>query len=194
MHPSDCYNFIGRLISKTNLLLISEHNVIVGSAAPQSGVDFQVADSKMISNKHFIVVYGNNKFFVLLLSKKGLYIDGIFHSKLNTLYKLPKSCCFQFPGTNVKMCFESLIDPVDLTPNIGLLVKRHMLPLFISNMLGRNYGIVLTESNVSAGCKRTENSQNHYTVDSSTMNLFLELVGSATIRNSRSESSAAGLE
>ncbi|XP_035917225.1 uncharacterized protein LOC118514428 isoform X2 [Anopheles stephensi] len=57
------YNFIARLISETNLLLISEHKVIVGSAARQAGVDFQVPANEQIAPKHFIIHYWNNEFW-----------------------------------------------------------------------------------------------------------------------------------
>ncbi|XP_049539346.1 forkhead box protein K1-like [Anopheles darlingi] len=105
------HNFIGRLISKDNMLLISEDVIEVGRNSSKSMVDFHVGKNSFVSRKHFIIQHDmNDEFTLFCLSKNGVFIDNIFHRKSGEPYKLPKLCSIRFPSTNIKIQFENLID------------------------------------------------------------------------------------
>ncbi|XP_052872009.1 forkhead box protein K1-like [Anopheles cruzii] len=104
------YNFIGRLISKDNMLLISEDVIEVGRNSSKSLVDFHVGKNSLVSRKHFIIQHDmNDEFTLFCLSKNGVFIDNVFHRKSGEPYKLPKLCSIRFPSTNIKIQFENLI-------------------------------------------------------------------------------------
>ncbi|XP_035783920.1 forkhead box protein K2-like [Anopheles albimanus] len=105
------HNFIGRLISKDNMLLISEDVIEVGRNSSKSMVDFHVGKNSFVSRKHFIIQHDmNDEFTLFCLSKNGVFIDNVFHRKSGEPYKLPKLCSIRFPSTNIKIQFENLID------------------------------------------------------------------------------------
>lgn len=105
------HNFIGRLISKDNMLLISEDIIEVGRNSSKSQVDFHVGKNSFVSRKHFIIQHDmNDDFNLFCLSKNGVFIDNVFHRKCAEPYKLPKVCSIRFPSTNIKIQFENLID------------------------------------------------------------------------------------
>lgn len=85
------HNFIGRLISKDNMLLISEDVIEVGRNSSKSMVDFHVGKNSFVSRKHFIIQHDmNDEFTLFCLSKNGVFIDNVFHRKSGEPYKLPK--------------------------------------------------------------------------------------------------------
>uniref|UniRef100_A0A182T924 Fork-head domain-containing protein n=1 Tax=Anopheles maculatus TaxID=74869 RepID=A0A182T924_9DIPT len=118
-NTANYHNFIGRLISKDNMLLISEDVIEVGRNSSKSQVDFHVGKNSFISRKHFIIQHDmNDEFTLFCLSKNGVFIDNVFHRKSGEPYKLPKLCSIRFPSTNIKIQFENLIDQA----NNGILI------------------------------------------------------------------------
>lgn len=118
-NTANYHNFIGRLISKDNMLLISEDVIEVGRNSSKSQVDFHVGKNSFISRKHFIIQHDmNDEFTLFCLSKNGVFIDNVFHRKSGEPYKLPKLCSIRFPSTNIKIQFENLIDQA----NSGILI------------------------------------------------------------------------
>lgn len=110
-NTANFHNFIGRLISKDNMLLISEDIIEVGRNSSKSQVDFHVGKNSFVSRKHFIIQHDmNDEFNLYCLSKNGVFIDNVFHRKCAEPYKLPKVCSIRFPSTNIKIQFENLID------------------------------------------------------------------------------------
>lgn len=110
-NTANFHNFIGRLISKDNMLLISEDIIEVGRNSSKSQVDFHVGKNSFVSRKHFIIQHDmNDEFNLFCLSKNGVFIDNVFHRKCTEPYKLPKVCSIRFPSTNIKIQFENLID------------------------------------------------------------------------------------
>ncbi|XP_052867896.1 forkhead box protein K1-like [Anopheles cruzii] len=109
-NTANYHNFIGRLISKDNMLLISEDVIEVGRNSSKSLVDFHVGKNSFVSRKHFIIQHDmNDEFTLFCLSKNGVFIDNVFHRKSGEPYKLPKLCSIRFPSTNIKIQFENLI-------------------------------------------------------------------------------------
>ncbi|XP_055586277.1 forkhead box protein K1-like [Uranotaenia lowii] len=110
-NTANFHNFIGRLISKDNMLLISEDIIEVGRNSSKSQVDFHVGKNSFVSRKHFIIQHDiHDDFNLFCLSKNGVFIDNVFHRKCAEPYKLPKVCSIRFPSTNIKIQFENLID------------------------------------------------------------------------------------
>lgn len=90
-NTANFHNFIGRLISKDNMLLISEDIIEVGRNSSKSQVDFHVGKNSFVSRKHFIIQHDmNDDFNLFCLSKNGVFIDNVFHRKCPEPYKLPK--------------------------------------------------------------------------------------------------------
>lgn len=86
------YNsFIGRLVSKDNILLISQNVIEIGRNSSKSSVDFHVGKNSFVSRKHLIVHYDGDDFNLICASKNGVFIDGTFQRKSVEPYKLPSS-------------------------------------------------------------------------------------------------------
>lgn len=103
-------NFIARLTSKDNILLISEDLIEIGRNSSKSSVHFHIGKNSFVSRKHLQIVYNQNNFYLKCLSKNGIFVDGVFIRKSFDSIKLPKSCNFRFPSTNIRIAFESLIN------------------------------------------------------------------------------------
>jgi hypothetical protein len=84
-------SFIGRLVSKDNILLISQNVIEIGRNSSKSSVDFHVGKNSFVSRKHLIVHYDGHDFNLICASKNGVFIDGTFQRKSNEPYKLPNS-------------------------------------------------------------------------------------------------------
>lgn len=84
-------SFIGRLVSKDNILLISQNVIEIGRNSSKSSVDFHVGKNSFVSRKHLIVHYDGQDFNLICASKNGVFIDGQFQRKSNEPYKLPNS-------------------------------------------------------------------------------------------------------
>ncbi|XP_055606992.1 forkhead box protein K1-like [Uranotaenia lowii] len=103
-------NFIARLISKDNILLISEDLIEIGRNSSRAQVDFHVGRNSFVSRKHLLLHHDHNdgEFYLSCLSKNGVFIDNVFHRKGAEPFLLPRVCSIRFPSTNIKIQFENL--------------------------------------------------------------------------------------
>lgn len=74
---------IARLRAKDNILLVSEHTIEIGRNSSKSNVHFHVSKNNFVSRKHLILQFDpkNKAFYLLCLSKNGVFVDGIFQRK-----------------------------------------------------------------------------------------------------------------
>lgn len=120
-------NFIARLISKDNILLISEDLIEIGRNSSRAQVDFHVGRNSFVSRKHLLLHHDHTdgEFYLSCLSKNGVFIDNVFHRKGAEPFLLPRVCSIRFPSTNIKIQFENLYHknatdgPRDLLETIG---------------------------------------------------------------------------
>lgn len=83
-------NFIGRLTSKDNILFISQNLVEIGRNSSKSSVDYHVGKNSFVSRKHLQVQHTSGEFFLICLSKNGVFVDGVFQRKTSEPLKLSK--------------------------------------------------------------------------------------------------------
>lgn len=117
-------NFIGKLVSKDNILLIRNKNIQIGRNCSTSEVDFQIGRNKFVSRKHLILTHDEKDDFSLTcIGKNGIFVDGIFkrYRKGMPQFKLPKSCVLRFPNTNIRLQFESLE-----TQNLNISIQQEV--------------------------------------------------------------------
>lgn len=81
---------IGRLVSNNNVFFIREHTVDIGRNSSTSRVNFNV-NNIFVSRKHLQIIYNppNGDFYMVCLSKNGVFLDGIFTRKSGEPVKLP---------------------------------------------------------------------------------------------------------
>lgn len=84
-------SFIGRLVSKDNILLISQNVIEIGRNSSKSSVDFHVGKNSFVSRKHLILHYDGHDFNLVCASKNGVFIDDQFIRKSNESTRLPSS-------------------------------------------------------------------------------------------------------
>ena len=84
-------SFIGRLVSKDNILLISQNVIEIGRNSSKSMVDFHVGKNSFVSRKHLILQYDGQDFNLVCASKNGVFIDGVFQRKSVEATPLPSS-------------------------------------------------------------------------------------------------------
>lgn len=84
-------SFIGRLVSKDNILLISQNVIEIGRNSSKSAVDFHVGKNSFVSRKHLILHYDGHDFNLVCASKNGVFIDDQFVRKSNEATRLPSS-------------------------------------------------------------------------------------------------------
>lgn len=82
--------YIGRLVSNNNVLHFSEHTVDIGRNSSTSRVNFNV-NNIFVSRKHLQILYNppNGDFYMVCLSKNGVFLDGVFTRKSVEPVKLP---------------------------------------------------------------------------------------------------------
>lgn len=85
-------NFIARLMSKDNILLVSDHTIEIGRNSSKSSVHFHVGKNSFVSRKHIVLQYDpkSKGFYMLCLSKNGVFVDGVFSRKGADPLRLPK--------------------------------------------------------------------------------------------------------
>lgn len=110
-------HFLGRLTSKENVLFMGDELVDIGRNSTRSSVTFHVGKSSFVSRKHMQIFYYQNDFYLTCLSKNGIFIDGVFTRKTQQPLRLPKSCNFRFPSTNIRISFENLDVPDNYESN-----------------------------------------------------------------------------
>ncbi|XP_035917220.1 forkhead box protein K1-like [Anopheles stephensi] len=169
-------NFIGRLVGKDHLLLISEPKAVVGRAVPGNSVDFPVSESKLISRQHFLIQYCNDEFSVVCLSKNGVYMGERFLRKSNTAYKLEASCYFRFPSTNITVFFDNLIGS---TANVGLVVNRDTIPSSVTTLLYRAPEGSQSDATAGNNYEYTESAHSIHAISSQLQETFNKLLGPA---------------
>lgn len=84
-------SFIGRLVSKDNILLISQNVIEIGRNSSSSTVDFHIGKNSFVSRKHLILHYDGQDFNLVCASKNGVFIDDHFVRKSNEPTILPSS-------------------------------------------------------------------------------------------------------
>ncbi|XP_058443378.1 forkhead box protein K1-like [Malaya genurostris] len=148
-------NFIARLISKDNILLISEDLIEIGRNSSRAQVDFHVGRNSFVSRKHLLLHHDHTdgEFYLSCLSKNGVFIDNVFHRKGAEPYQLPKVCSIRFPSTNIKIQFESLYhksssEARDLLDASGALYTTSSASV---QSLGNGPGSAQSTSNTSGG-------------------------------------------
>lgn len=84
-------SFIGRLVSKDNILLISQNVIEIGRNSSKSNVDFHVGKNSFVSRKHLILHFDGHDFNLVCASKNGVFIGDQFIRKSNEVTRLPSS-------------------------------------------------------------------------------------------------------
>lgn len=111
-------NFIGRLTSKENIFYISENMVEIGRNSSKSRVHYHVGKNNFVSRKHMQIQHDSltGDFYLICLSKNGVFMDGVFQRKSTEPVKLSKGCTLRFPSTNIRIQFENLKNEIFDTP------------------------------------------------------------------------------
>lgn len=87
---TQCY---GRLSYKDDILYISEHTVEIGRNSSTSTVQFHVGKNSFVSRKHLKLLHdqNSNEFYLMCLSKNGVFVNDAFQRKSSEPLKLPKT-------------------------------------------------------------------------------------------------------
>uniref|UniRef100_A0A336MAJ5 CSON001005 protein n=1 Tax=Culicoides sonorensis TaxID=179676 RepID=A0A336MAJ5_CULSO len=131
-------NFIARLMSKDNILLVSDHTIEIGRNSSKQNVHFHVGKNSFVSRKHLVLQYDpkSKGFYLLCLSKNGVFVDGVFTRKGAEPLRLPKQCSLRFPSTNIRINFENLANqPFDISHNAGGHNKNNINSVENTNMI-----------------------------------------------------------
>lgn len=83
-----CY---GRLSYKDDILYISEHTTEIGRNSSTSTVHFHVGKNSFVSRKHLRLIHDSNEFYLMCLSKNGVFVNDAFQRKSSEPLKLPKT-------------------------------------------------------------------------------------------------------
>lgn len=151
----------GRLQCGSQILNITEGVVKIGRNSKASKVAFHVSDNTYVSRKHIQIIYDRNNrdFFMLCLSKNGIFMNNEFQMKCTVPIKLSQRCTFRFPSTNILVNFESFIekreiDQTDAPPPQPVKTKAETLPYtshaepLQSNQLTANQTQTFIDNNV----------------------------------------------
>lgn len=82
----------GCLRYKDNVLYITEQSIEIGRNSSTSTVHFHVGKNVFVSRKHLQLLHDRNtsEFYLMCLSKNGVFVDDIFQRKSSEPLKLPK--------------------------------------------------------------------------------------------------------
>ncbi|XP_055318299.1 forkhead box protein K1-like isoform X2 [Sitodiplosis mosellana] len=112
--PGQTHNVYGRLCYKDEVLYITDNvsSIKIGRNSSTSTVHFHVGKNSFVSRKHLQVTFdrSTNNFYLMCLSKNGVFVNDVFQRKSSEPLKLPKACTFRFPSTNIRILFESYVD------------------------------------------------------------------------------------
>ncbi|XP_037810703.1 probable serine/threonine-protein kinase DDB_G0276461 isoform X2 [Lucilia sericata] len=102
---------VGYLKYEDEFLYITEACTIIGRNSSTSHVHFHVAENNLVSRKHFQVLFDadTRDFYVQCLSKNGIFVDDFLQRRNADPLKLPASCYFRFPSTEIRIQFESFL-------------------------------------------------------------------------------------
>lgn len=106
-------NVVGKLSYHDDILyLIESESATIGRNSSTSIVNFHVGRSSFISRTHFQVLHdpNNQEFYVVVVSKNGIFVDESFNRRNTTPERLPPVCSFRFPSTDIRIDFESFLD------------------------------------------------------------------------------------
>ncbi|XP_055857781.1 forkhead box protein K1 [Episyrphus balteatus] len=120
--PPPPKNAYGVLKHENDILYITENCIEIGRNSSTSHVHFHVARNSFVSRKHFQVLYDADTcdFYVACLSKNGVFVDDLFQRRYAEPMKLPKSCSFRFPSTEIRILFESFVDSTTTSSSSSL--------------------------------------------------------------------------
>lgn len=95
---SDQPMYLGRLAHKDQILLIQEPCIDIGRNSTKSNVHFHVSKNSFISRKHLQLTFqpSTGDFYLICLSKNGIFLDKSFYRNLHEPIKLQKSQVFVF--------------------------------------------------------------------------------------------------
>lgn len=110
--PLQNRSIYGRLSYKDEVLFISDNMVEIGRNSSTSSVQFHVGRNSFVSRKHLQIIYDTKlcDFYLVCLSKNGVFVNDVFQRKSSDPLKLSKTCNFRFPSTNIQIQFESYGD------------------------------------------------------------------------------------
>lgn len=106
-------NVVGKLSYHDDILyLLESESATIGRNSSTSTVNFHVGRSSFISRTHFQVLHdpNNQEFYVVVVSKNGIFVDESFNRRNTTPERLPPVCSFRFPSTDIRIDFESFLD------------------------------------------------------------------------------------
>ncbi|KAL9909937.1 forkhead box K isoform 1-T6 [Glossina fuscipes fuscipes] len=106
---------VGFLKYDDELLYVTEPCTVIGRNSSTSHVHFHVAENNLVSRKHFQVLFDadTREFYVQCLSKNGIFVDDFLQRRTADALKLPPSCYFRFPSTEIRIQFESFLHVAD---------------------------------------------------------------------------------
>lgn len=83
----------GRLCYKDIVLYITDPSVEIGRNSTTSTVHFHVGKNVFVSRKHLQLIHDRNKneFYLMCLSKNGVFVNDVFQRKSSEPLKLPKT-------------------------------------------------------------------------------------------------------
>lgn len=81
----------GRLSYKEDILYITEPTIEIGRNSSTSTVHFHVGKNSFVSRKHLRLLHDHNDFFLMCLSKNGVFVNDVFQRKSSEPLKLPKT-------------------------------------------------------------------------------------------------------
>ncbi|XP_031640885.1 forkhead box protein K1-like [Contarinia nasturtii] len=107
-------NVYGRLCYKEDVLYITDNDssIIIGRNSSTSTVHFPVGKNSFVSRKHVQVTFDHSTsiFYLICLSKNGVFVNDVMRKKCSEPVKLPKTCTIRFPSTTIRILFESYVD------------------------------------------------------------------------------------
>lgn len=101
---------IARIDGRDFEYLVRQNRIVIGRKSSRGDVDVNMGHSSFISRRHLELFYDHPYFYMLCNGKNGIFVDGVFQRKGAPSVKLPKTCNFRFPSTNIRLSFQSLVD------------------------------------------------------------------------------------
>ncbi|XP_075160090.1 forkhead box K isoform X2 [Haematobia irritans] len=140
---------VGFLKFEDEFLYITETCTIIGRNSSTSHVHFHVAENNLVSRKHFQVLFDpdTRDFYVQCLSKNGIFVDDFLQRRNADHLKLPASCYFRFPSTEIRIQFESFLHS-DSPPDV--LSGASGLNNLSNNSMSNNHNISSSSSSASS--------------------------------------------
>ncbi|XP_030764464.1 forkhead box protein K1-like [Sitophilus oryzae] len=108
--PEDRGEVIARIEAKEFEYLVRQNRIVIGRNSSRGDVDVNMGHSSFISRRHLEVFFDHPFFYMSCNGKNGVFIDGVFQRKGAPSIRLPKTCTIRFPSTNIRLCFQSLVD------------------------------------------------------------------------------------